>query len=200
MLDPWERYRALSDHCDGAHDLTEVYDKKTRFALLILAGLNALNLLIVAKSDVFITTKHPGAIVVAYVALYVLISLYLFAFVISALRPRRWSIEPPANTDRPDTGPGLRMTRNILDQNLGEYCENWRQVQVGSMNRELAVIAYMTAQMNAAKHRALHRVYVGLYVLVAMTAVLVIALGYTTASGRAANPGKVKQDQIGVIW
>src|SRR5215510_9897804 len=68
VLDPWERYRALSDHCDGAHDLTEVYDKKTRFALLILTGLNALNLLIIAKSDVFLVPKHPGIVIVFYVA------------------------------------------------------------------------------------------------------------------------------------
>ena len=201
VLDPWERYRALSDHCDGAIDITELYDRKTRFALLILTGLNAMNLVVVAKSDLLVVSKHPGAFMVAYIACYVLISLYLFAYAISALRPRRWSLEHPTNADEQGRTPGLRMTRNILDQSLEEYCENWRQVQVGSMNRELAVMAYMTAQMNAAKHRALHRVYVGLYVLVALTAALVIALGYTSVTGsdakQAGGRAGAKQGQVG---
>src|SRR5215510_14530838 len=125
VLDPWERYRALSDHCDGAIDLTELYDRKTRFALLILTGLNAMNLLVVAKTDAFTAAQRPGPFLVAYIVCYVLISLYLFAYAIAALRPRRWTMEHPTHADAMKSPPGLRMTRNILDQELEEYCENW---------------------------------------------------------------------------
>jgi len=199
VLDPWERYRALSDHCDGAVDLTEWYDRKTRFALIILTGLNAMNLLVVTKPDAFDAAKHPGALTIAYLVCYSLISLYLFAYAIAALRPRRWSLEHPVQSNEEQQAPGLRMTTHILDQSLDQYCENWRQVQVGTMNRELAVMAYMTAKMNAAKHGALHRVFTGLYVLVALTAALVIVMGYSAISdpsAKASAKAIAKQGQI----
>ena len=199
VLDPWERYRALSDQCDGAVDLTEWYDRKTRFALIILTGLNAMNLLVVTKPDAFDAGKHPGALTIAYLVVYSLISLYLFAYAIAALRPRRWSLEHPVESGEQQKVPGLRMTAQILDQSLDEYCENWRQVQVGSMNREMAVMSYMTAKMNAAKHAALHRVFSGLYVLVALTAALVIVMGYSALSdpsAKATAKAIAKQGQI----
>jgi hypothetical protein len=52
VLDPWERYRAVADHCDRLHDVTELYDRKTRFALIILGTLNAMNVLLLTKGDV----------------------------------------------------------------------------------------------------------------------------------------------------
>jgi hypothetical protein len=49
-LDPWERYRALSDHVDHLLDVTELADRKTRFALVILGALNAVNVLIAIRA------------------------------------------------------------------------------------------------------------------------------------------------------
>ena len=50
QLDPWERYRALSDHVDHLLDVTELADRKTRFALVILGALNAVNVLIAIRA------------------------------------------------------------------------------------------------------------------------------------------------------
>jgi hypothetical protein len=39
-LDPWERYRALTDAVEEGIDLAEMADRKVRFALVVMAGLN----------------------------------------------------------------------------------------------------------------------------------------------------------------
>jgi hypothetical protein len=39
-LDRWERYRALVDAVEERLDLAEMADRKVRFALVVLAGLN----------------------------------------------------------------------------------------------------------------------------------------------------------------
>jgi hypothetical protein len=52
-LDSWERYRALNDLVDHMLDVIEMADRRTRFALLLLGSLNAANLLMVARGDMF---------------------------------------------------------------------------------------------------------------------------------------------------
>jgi hypothetical protein len=46
-----ERYRALTDQYDRLTDISEQGDRKTRFALLILGSINAVNLLIVTGGN-----------------------------------------------------------------------------------------------------------------------------------------------------
>jgi hypothetical protein len=50
-LEPWERYRVLTDIAKLQLDMLEMADRRTRFALLILGTLNALNVLLVARPD-----------------------------------------------------------------------------------------------------------------------------------------------------
>src|SRR5687767_13079658 len=88
VLEPWERYRALSDHYDALQDLSEQGDRKTRFALIILGSLNAINLLIVARGDLVGLAHKGGPAMNAYVAFYAVLSLGFFFYAISALRPR----------------------------------------------------------------------------------------------------------------
>lgn len=164
VLDAWERYRALNDHCDRLLDLTELYDRKTRFALLILGGLNAINLLVVMRTDILSSLQSVGALMGAYLACYVGLSLCMLLYAISALRPRT------RQDDRAEQG-----------QTLDEYCEQWREMQIGQMSRELAATAYLRTHTNAVQLRALHRVYLGLYVLVALAACFV-GLGLTGVS------------------
>ena len=45
MLDPWERYRALVDTYEAFFDMNELADRKTRFALVMMGALNALNVI-----------------------------------------------------------------------------------------------------------------------------------------------------------
>ena len=45
-LDPWERYRALIDLYEAFFDMNELADRKTRFALVMMGALNALNVIL----------------------------------------------------------------------------------------------------------------------------------------------------------
>jgi hypothetical protein len=183
-LQPWERYRALVDHYDSLQDEAEHGDKKTRFALLILGSLNAINLVIAMRGDTVGLPPQNGALIVLYLACYALVSLGCCYGAIAALKPLA--------TSRTDTVYGrhgkrpLRFPEPVLNQTLDEYCENWRTAEVGRLSHELASLVYFTARGNADKLKALQRVYVGLYVLVALTGGLIVALawsGFPFASG-----------------
>ncbi len=157
VLDPWERYRAVSDHCDRLLDLTELYDRKTRFALMILGTLNATNVLVASRGDIGSALRHGHLLLGAYVGCYALVSVVLLWYAITALRP---SASHMAAVDVP----------------LDEYCDEWKQMQVGRINRQLAASSYELARSNAMKLASLDRLYAGLKLLAVLTAVLIVAL------------------------
>ena len=60
--DPWERYRVLLDLLEMYNDISEMADRKTRFALVILGALNTVNVLVVARPEIFFesnSTRGP---------------------------------------------------------------------------------------------------------------------------------------------
>ena len=174
-LDPWERYRALNDHCDRLMDETELYDRKTRFALLILGGLNAVNLLVIARLDLLSTLQRGSLFLSGYVACYALLSLGLLMYSISALRPRARLAHRHDNGRAPERT-ALLYGDDVLGHTSDHYCEQWRHLRIDQLTGELAETAYRGAHTNATKVYALQRVYVGLSILVALTAVFFLAL------------------------
>src|ERR1041384_624107 len=74
-LDPWERYRALMDLSKYYMDTMEIADRKTRFALVILAVLNTLNIVAVARPEILTGVATPKGLGVGiYVTLYAVLS------------------------------------------------------------------------------------------------------------------------------
>ena len=171
-LAPWERYRALTDHYDTLQDLSEQSDRKARFALVILGSLNAVNLLLAARGDMFGLPHIDAMFATAYVGSYVMLSLGLFFYAIAALRPR-----PIAGDAGDDSAASwLRCDSTRTQATLAEYRERWRAIELSQLTDELATVSYLTARMNATRTRALQRVYVGLGGLVLLTGVLLVAL------------------------
>jgi len=164
VLDPWERYRAVADHCDRLHDVTELFDRKTRFALIILGTLNAMNVLLVTKGDVKHVLQMPLMMNV-YIGCYALLSLGLLWYAITALSP-------------------AASLSERVDEPLEDYCDSWKRLQVGDLNRQLATASYRLAQANALKLVAVTRLYGGLKLLAVLTAMLIVAL----ATGLAGSP------------
>lgn len=180
-LEPWERYRALVDVLDGYTDLLEHADRKTRFALIIMGLLNAVNFLLVARTDVFgVTAATIGPPVAIYAALYAFLSLYFFSQAIEALRPR--SARFFRDSGMPGEAPGatrrLRAMAHVAIESPDEYYEFWREANVDQLCRELAYTAQSMAAINMDKYRALERVYRGLIALTGLTALLLTALAY----------------------
>jgi hypothetical protein len=180
-LDPWERYRALADHVDHLLDVTELADRKTRFALVILGALNAVNVLIAIRAPAIDADGLNHTFVQVYVAGYVIISLYFFVYAIMALRPRAGRMHRAGEARADSRVPGLRLMDDMLATDIDDYYELWRTAEVGQLDREMALQAYLLARANAEKFRAVHRVFRGLLLLVGLTALLVaiIALHIT---------------------
>ena len=172
-LDPWERYRALSDHVDHLLDVTELADRKTRFALVILGALNAVNVLIALRAPQIDADGLNHTFIQVYVAGYVLISLYFFVYAIMALRPRVGRMHRLGEARAKGGLPGLRLMDDILATDIDDYYELWRTAEVGQLDREMALQAYLLARANAEKFQAVRRVFHGLLLLVGLTAILV---------------------------
>ena len=164
VLDPWERYRAVADHCDRLHDVTELYDRKTRFALIILGTLNAMNVLLVTKGDVK-HVLHMPLLMNVYIGCYALLSIGLLWYAITALSP-------------------AASLSGRVDGPLEDYFDTWKRMQVGELNRQLAAASYGLAQANTLKLVAVTRLYGGLKLLAVLTALLILAL----ATGLAGSP------------
>src|SRR5262245_55642130 len=182
-LEPWERYRALADLVDHMVDIVELADRRTRFALLILGALNGVNLLVAVRADALGIQGLGLSFVIAYVTCYVLLSLYFFTYAIVALRPRL--LQPPPDPSSSTPSGTLRLVDDVLRQSPEEFHQRWNEVQVGELNREMAFHAHVLARTNAQKYRALERVYLGLVILVILTAVLIAVVGLHTIAAAA---------------
>jgi hypothetical protein len=179
LLEGWERYRALGDLLDHLTDIVEMADRRTRFALLILAAMNAINLLIAVRADQLDLRGLSPLLVRGYVAAYIFLSLYFFAYAIVALKPRLRQRHRHGGA-----APGrLRMVDDILDRDADAYYAEWQQAQIGELNREMAHHVHALARTSAEKYHALDRVYLGLVVLLALMATLiaVVAVHLLTA-------------------
>ena len=179
-LDAWERYRALVDVVDDYREQLDSSDRKTRFALIIMGLLNAVNFLLIAKSD-FLGPIALGVSrwLAGYAALYAFVSLYFFAQAIDALRPRGARVyrgSPDATETRP--GRRLRAMAHVALQDPDDHYDLWLHAEVGQLSREVAFHAQALARINVDKNRALARVYNGLVGLTALTALLVTALAF----------------------
>jgi hypothetical protein len=171
QLDPWERYRALADHVDHLLDITELADRKTRFALVILGALNAVNVLIVVRAPQLGADGVSPVLLQSYITGYVLFSLYAAVFAIIALRPRSQEMDGAAAQHEPT---GMKLLAGAPDTDADAYYDSWRQAELSQVNRELAMRSHLLARANTDKFQALRRVYQGLLILVGLTAVLAL--------------------------
>lgn len=183
-IEPWERYRALSDLVEHMFDIIEMADRRTRFALVILGALNALNVLLAVQSGRIGAADVGQAVLLVYVGVYVLLSLYFFVYAIEALRPRSRQMGRTADANSRHQSIGLRLIDDILSGTVDEFYDRWQQVEIGQLNRELAIEGYLLARTAHMKFAAMHQVYRGLRILVILTALLVVVLTLSTAGAR----------------
>jgi hypothetical protein len=179
QLDPWERYRALKDLFDMHLDMIEIADRKARFALVVLAALNAVNLVFVARPEVFgIGGRVDGRVIGVYAAVYITVSVYLLTQAIGALRPRAATFIGRVQdaTSGATSLPGLRFIGDVVTRTAEQYYEAWTQVEVGQLNREVALHVQWLAGANGEKYRALDRAFRGLTALAALTLTLIFVI------------------------
>jgi hypothetical protein len=182
VLTPWERYRALMDEMKHHTDLIEMADRKSRFGLVVLATLNAVNVVVVVRPDLLAAGNVPsGAALGVYVTFYAALSLFLCVQAITALKPR---LSGPAQDFHDTKGVAYSESGELLSiaslsrQSIETYYELWQKAAYGQLNREVAVRIQVLARIIILKYRALGRLYAGLLVLVVMTGSVIVALTY----------------------
>ena len=176
MLDPWERYRALVDTYDAFFDMNELADRKTRFALVIMGTLNALNVILGTQRMFGDLTTGVRPLVGLYFGAYAVLSLYFFIHAIATLRPRISMF--PGGRPQAASRAGLRCIGDVVAANDDEYYQRWTNIQIGELCREPAQHVQMVARVTDVKFKALDRVYNGLTAMTSLSAVMVTVLAY----------------------
>ena len=179
-LESWERYRALTDALDEAHDLVDLGDHKARFALIISGALNVFLYALGASTDIIDNVPEHLRFAVSIVAgLYAVLAIYNLIQAIESLRPRRATpyVHYSADTGGFEEYPvGLRFYEDILSRDMESYRRAWREVRVGQLNNEVAVQLHALAAINRAKFAALDKLYRGLQ-LMTVFAVMMLLMG-----------------------
>lgn len=176
-LDPWERYRALVDIYEAFFDMNELADRKTRFALVMMGALNALNVILGTQRMFGDLTAGVRPLVGIYFTIYAILSLYFFVQAIATLRPRI-SMFPGAKDGGSASRAGLRFIGDVVGAGDDEYYQRWATVQIGELCRETANHVQVVARVTDVKFRALDRVYNGLTAMTALSAIMVTVLAY----------------------
>jgi uncharacterized protein YjiK len=179
-LESWERYRALTDALDEAHDLVDLGDHKARFALIISGALNVFLYALGASTDIIDNVPEHLRFAVAILAgLYAVLAIYNLIQAIESLRPRRATpyVHFSADTGGFEEYPvGLRFYEDILSHDMEAYRRAWREVRVGQLNNEVVVQLHALAAINRSKFAALDKLYRGLQ-LMTVFAVLMLLMG-----------------------
>lgn len=177
-LDPFTRYKALTDAFKAEQDLVELADKKARFALVIMGALNAAVLLVVTRGPLD-TTLRGGVFTISFavlLALYAGLAIYFFLLAIETLRPRSGASVPAPGAVTPGTSANVRYNQAIVARPLGDYRAAWEQVRIDNLNVEIATQIHVIAGINVRKYAVLSKLYRGLNAMTVLVAVLLLDL------------------------
>jgi hypothetical protein len=167
-LESKERYRALTDVYDLQQDLIDLGDKKARFALVIMHGLNAVAFFLLIRGGAL--DRLPEGLrpwLAAYVGVYGMAAVYFFFQAIESLKPR---------IDEGQGVLGLRFFEGILKRSAEDYREAWNAARGDQLHEEIAQQIHALSRINDEKYAALRRLYVGLQVMTLLVAGLITIL------------------------
>lgn len=177
-LDPFMRYKALTDAFKAEQDLVELADKKARFALVIMGALNAAVLLVVTRGPLDETLRAGviGMSALALLALYAACAIYFFLLAIETLRPRTGAPVTPPREVPPGASAAVRYNQAIVSRRLDEYQAAWQALRIDNLNTELAAQVHVVAGINVRKYAVLSRLYRGLTLMTLLVAGLLVDL------------------------
>jgi hypothetical protein len=175
-LTPAELYRALNDALDEGYELFDLSNREARFALILMGGLNAA-LIIVASQSGLQQRLSPGELQIeaAVIGVYALLAILFLFQAITALKPgqfrprlKNWSRE------RKDFPQGVRYFEDVVHRDTTEHWDAWQGLTLRQLNAELAVQVHSLALKNAARKKALRRLYTSLRIMTGVFAAILI--------------------------
>lgn len=175
--DAWERFRILLESIDQARRITEIDDRKARYALVLIGIVNAAMILLGTRADFL--QGSPAWLkpwLLALLIPYIAATFAALWFAIDCLRPRHLTMPQTAlAANQPVLGReplGLLFWEGIVRRSLEGYQRAWDSVTMGQLNTELEIVAHTVAQLNRAKYTVVRRMYAALLVVIAIAAVL----------------------------
>jgi hypothetical protein len=176
-MEPWERYRALSDAMDEYYEMLDLANREARFALIIVGALNALLFVIATRSSLASSVRLARPWVGLGLAAYGGVALHLFLQAIEVLRPRKYHPRVPESALPPERQPaGVRYYEDVILRDVQGHCRAWDEVRIAQLNSELAAQGHSLALKVRAKHDALRRLFAGLRLMTLLATGLVLVL------------------------
>jgi hypothetical protein len=176
-LDPWERYRALVDAFEQGVDLSEIADRKVRFAMVVMASLNVGLFALATRPELLgAPSLRLRGWLGAYLLAYAMVAVYFFVQAVDALRPRRAAVQGEEHFQ----ASRLRELELVCAQAACDYAGAWRSVRFDQLHNELALQNHRLSRENEEKYKALGRLYGGLRVLALLFGGLVLFAGLSS--------------------
>jgi hypothetical protein len=179
-LEPWERYRALTDALDEVYEVMDHSNREARFAMLVMGILNAFVAICASRSEVVGTlegTPRTGAAVL--LGVYAVAALYFLYQAIEALRPGKFRPHLGAWQTSGDALPmGLRYYEDVITRDALGHWQAWHDVQIGQLNAELALQFHSLCFKSNVKRVALIRLFAGLRLMTMLVAALMVLYVY----------------------
>jgi hypothetical protein len=170
--DPWERFRILTESIGEARHVIDLSDHRARYALVVLGVLNAGAFALMTRGHLFADLRGPARPwLLGLLLLYGAMNLVFVLYAIESLKPRRLdqAIPSPGRSNFA-TGSGealgLLFWEAVARRDLAGYQKAWQHATMAQINAEAEAIFHTLSRALAAKVSALHRLYVGLVVLV----------------------------------
>ena len=182
--EPFDRFRIITECISEARQVVELSDHRARYALVIIGVLNAGVFALITRAHLLAgMTPAVKSWLVGMIIVYGLLTMAFVLHAIECLRPR------PLDSALPDVpGPlgaeplGLLFWEVAGRQDLDAFHEKWDRVRMAQINREAEAIFHALSGVVRVKYRALHRLYLGLVVLVIL-ATLVLGVVTWVATG-----------------
>lgn len=175
-LTPAELYRSLNDALDEGYELFDLSNREARFALILMGGLNAA-LVIVASQSGLRDRLSPleQRIEAGIIGVYALLAIGFLFQAITALKPGQYR---PKLTkwprEREDFPQGVRYFEDVVQRDTVDHWQAWQEVTLRQLNAELAAQVHSLALKNAARKKALRRLYTSLRIMTAVFAAILV--------------------------
>ena len=182
--EPFDRFRIITECISMARQVIDLSDHRARYALIIIGALNAGVFALISRAHLLAgMTSGVKAWLVGMIIVYGLLTMAFVLHAIECLRPRRLDSAFPDTPAPTGAEPlGLLFWEVAGRQNLAGFHEKWDRVRMGQINREAEAIFHALSGVVRVKNRALHRLYLGLVVLVIL-ATLVLGVVTWVAMG-----------------
>lgn len=179
-LEPWERYRALTDAMDEVYEAMDHSNREARFALLVMGILNAFVAISASRPEVVGTlegAQRPAAAVL--LGVYAVAAMYFLYQAIEALRPGKFRPQLGDWQTSGDVLPiGIRYYEDVISRDALGHWQAWHEVQVGQLNAELALQFHSLCFKSNVKRVALVRLFAGLRLMTMLVAALMVLYVY----------------------